>query len=281
TGVAAARELVPNTERHNGRANKANDAIPSRFTLPSPPLMPAALLLIDVQSDFLPPAGALAVPDGDAILPFVHRLLDDDVKWSSVYVSQDFHPAGHISFASRHAPPAQPFDTIAIRHPICGDTIQQELWPDHCVQGTPGCAIEEGVATRLEQIRQKRGDDAVRVVQKGRDADLDAYSAFALTLGEQQAGLDSVAESRLGRLLKASPSLDTIVVAGLALDFCVQQTIADLVKVRDSLKRDWRILVVEEAVRGVDPARDAEVKRRLEEERVEFLSIDALSAVLA
>lgn len=129
-------------------------------------IMPAAaLLLVDVQNDFLPPTGALAVPDGRDILPTVHALLDDDERWQAVFASQDYHPRGHVSFASRY-PGSEPYTSRSVRHPVTGDEISQELWPDHCVQGTSGCEFEAGVWKRIEKRSAKRGPQAVRIIRK-------------------------------------------------------------------------------------------------------------------
>lgn len=125
----------------------------------------AALLLVDVQNDFLPPDGALAVLDGRDILPTVHTLLDDDERWQAVFASQDYHPRGHVSFASRY-PGSEPYTSRSVRHPVTGDEISQELWPDHCVQGTSGCEFEAGVWKRIEKRSAKRGPEAVRIIRK-------------------------------------------------------------------------------------------------------------------
>ncbi|GAA5952738.1 hypothetical protein JCM21900_000422 [Sporobolomyces salmonicolor] len=108
--------------------------------------MHRALLIVDPQYDFLPPSGSLAVRHGDSILPHVYRLLDD-AQWTLVVASQDSHPPAHISFASRHGVP--PFGTTTVRDPRTGAPVPQELWPDHCVAGTRGAELEDGVRARL------------------------------------------------------------------------------------------------------------------------------------
>lgn len=150
--------------------------------------MRRALLLIDIQNDFLPPHGALAVPQGDAILPCVYRLLEEG-EWAVVLASQvsspgswvewnglssdpprslqDYHPPRHVSFASRW-PGGKPFTSQTTQHPRTRREIRQELWPDHCVQGTPGCEFERGVQERLDERRRRDGSDSCNVIQKVR-----------------------------------------------------------------------------------------------------------------
>lgn len=166
---------------------------PTRLDLPrfsSRQMSRSALLLIDVQYSFLPPDGSLAVPQGTEILPVIHQLLDSG-KWDLVVActssfprstllsltgvseqtAQDYHPAGHISFASRHDRP--PFTSLRVPLPrpphFSGEWTpqekEQELWPDHCVQGTRGAELEEGVRERLERFGDQ---ERVRVVRKVR-----------------------------------------------------------------------------------------------------------------
>ncbi|GAA5820375.1 hypothetical protein JCM11491_006158, partial [Sporobolomyces phaffii] len=111
----------------------------------------SALLLVDIQNDFLPPHGSLAVPSGDLIVPAVLRLLD--LPFDLVVASQarhaDHHPRDHVSFASSH-PNSRPFSSIAVPHPVTRAETRQDLWPDHCVQGTRGVLLEERLAAKLE-----------------------------------------------------------------------------------------------------------------------------------
>jgi nicotinamidase/pyrazinamidase len=117
----------------------------------------AALLVVDVQNDFCP-GGALAVPQGDAILPVVNRLME---SFDHVLLTQDWHPSGHRSFASSH-PGKQPFETVRL------DYGEQMLWPDHCVQGTRGAAFHPALARQRAEL----------VIRKGFRREIDSYSAF-------------------------------------------------------------------------------------------------------
>ncbi len=118
--------------------------------------MIGALVVIDVQNDFCP-GGALAVPEGDAVVPVINRLQSG---FETVVLTQDWHPAGHRSFASQHG--AAPFSTTAMPYG------EQVLWPDHCVQGTEGAALHPGLET----------DRAELLIRKGFRPEIDSYSAF-------------------------------------------------------------------------------------------------------
>ncbi|GAA5993803.1 hypothetical protein JCM11641_006069 [Rhodosporidiobolus odoratus] len=228
--------------------------------------MPAALLLVDIQNDFLPPSGALAVPQGDSILTgAVHRLLDEG-KWDLVVASQDHHPQGHISFASRHGQPA--FSAIEVSLPPTrgSASIKQELWPDHCVQGTEGCQLEHGVLKRLDRLRES--GRRVEIVSKGEDVDLNAYSAFSNPLSVPSEEL-----SPLARMLLES-SIDTLAVVGLATDFCVRATVLSALETAAKACPPWRVFVVREGVRGVATDREEEVLRELSAKGAQVVSID-------
>jgi nicotinamidase/pyrazinamidase len=149
------------------------------------------LLVIDMQRDFLP-HGALAVPDGDAIIPGINALA---ARFPHVILTQDWHPLGHISFASSH-PGKRPFDTIEVSYGI------QHLWPDHCVQGTTGAQLDP----RL-QIPQ-----AELILRKGFRRDIDSYSAFLEDDHTTPTGLAGYLRER---------GLTRLFLCGLAYDFCV------------------------------------------------------------
>src|SRR5690606_17372612 len=116
-----------------------------------------ALIVIDVQNDFCP-GGALAVDEGDHVVPVINRLMDD---FAHVILTQDWHPADHSSFASQHAG-TQPFTTVEAAYG------QQTLWPDHCVIGTPGAEFHPALDTRRAEL----------IVRKGFRRAIDSYSAF-------------------------------------------------------------------------------------------------------
>ncbi|KZO93723.1 nicotinamidase [Calocera viscosa TUFC12733] len=213
------------------------------------PSAKTALLLVDIQNDFLPPDGSLAVAEGRDILPHVYRLLAEG-KWDLVVASQVDHPHGHVSFASTHG--AEPFTSIPVpKLHSPGETVLQMLWPDHCVQGTHGCEFEAG-------LKKKLGEDVV-VIQKGTNVAVDAYSAFA---DNQYAFFTPLIKSL------HSAGIHTVVVVGLATDYCVKFTAID------SCKFGFRTLVVKEAVRGVDSKATQQVFGELQEWGCELVSID-------
>jgi nicotinamidase/pyrazinamidase len=123
------------------------------------------LLLVDIQNDFI--SGSLAVKDAETILPTVKRLIKD-YPFQIIVSSQDFHPVGHISFASSHKD-AEPFTIQKLPHPTKakaddGQDIEQMMWPDHCIQGTEGCQFHQEVVEALKQKEAKGG--RTFVVQK-------------------------------------------------------------------------------------------------------------------
>lgn len=153
--------------------------------------MTEALVVIDVQNDFCP-GGALAVTGGDEIIPVVNALIR---QFDTVVLTQDWHPAGHSSFASSHAG-RQPFETIDMYYG------QQTLWPDHCVQGTPGAMFHKGLVWNKGQV----------VIRKGFQHAIDSYSAFKEN--------DRTTPTGLGGYLREL-GIDGITLVGLATDYCV------------------------------------------------------------
>jgi nicotinamidase/pyrazinamidase len=155
------------------------------------------LLIIDVQNDFCP-GGALAVADGDAVVPVINRLTG---RFAHVVLTQDWHPSGHSSFASSH-PAATLFETISMPYG------QQTLWPDHCVQGTPGAAFHPDLNTERAEL----------VIRKGFRSAIDSYSAFYENDRRTPTGLAGYLRER---------GLRRIFLAGLATDFCVYYSAVD------------------------------------------------------
>ena len=174
------------------------------------------LLAIDVQNDFCP-GGALAVPDGDAVVPVINRLAG---AFDHVLLTQDWHPAGHTSFASSHAG-RQPFETIEVAYGA------QTLWPDHCVQGSTGAAFHEN----LEALR------AELIIRKGYDPAIDSYSAFYENDRTTATGLTGYLRTR---------GFERVFMAGLATDFCVAYSAID------AAREGFAVVVIEDACRAID-----------------------------
>jgi len=174
------------------------------------------LIVVDVQNDFCP-GGALAVPRGDDVVPIVNALA---ARFRRVVLTQDWHPRGHLSFASSH-PGKRPFEAIAAPYGA------QVLWPDHCVQDTPGAAFHRGL-----QIPH-----AGLVIRKGMDRAIDSYSAFYENDRATPTGLVGYLRER---------GLTRVFLAGLAFDFCVRYS------AEDARRENFAVFVVEDACRGID-----------------------------
>lgn len=159
-----------------------------------------ALLIIDVQNDFLP-GGALSVPEGDLILPVINRAIDG---FDLVVATQDWHPANHMSFASNHEN-KQPFEEITWQG------MSQTLWPDHCVQGTSGAAFPDS----LDQ------NPIATVIRKGMDKNIDSYSAFYDNGHKVRTGLSGYLREK---------GVSHLGFCGLAADICVYYSIMDALK---------------------------------------------------
>jgi nicotinamidase/pyrazinamidase len=174
------------------------------------------LLVIDAQNDFCP-GGNLAVPHGDEVVPVLNRLAQ---RFANVVVTQDWHPAGHASFASSHAG-KKPYDTIELAYGM------QVLWPDHCIQASQGAAFHAALAI----------PHAALVLRKGFHPGIDSYSAFYENDRTTTTGLTGYLRARgLGRVF----------IAGLAFDFCVRYS------AEDACREGFTSFVVDDACRGID-----------------------------
>jgi nicotinamidase/pyrazinamidase len=192
-----------------------------------------ALIVVDVQPDFLP-GGALAVADGDAILAPLAELLTSG-RYALAVATQDWHPPGHVSFASAHAG-RRPFDTVELHgHP-------QTLWPDHCVQGTPGAELRAGLPW----------DRVSAVIRKGASPDVDSYSGFRNNWdaagGRPPTGLAGYLRER---------GVTDVAVCGLARDYCVRWT------AEDAAAAGFRTTVLWALTRPVVPASDEATREAL------------------
>lgn len=175
-----------------------------------------ALIVVDVQNDFCT-GGALAVPGGEDVVPGINRLWP---RFGCRVLTQDWHPPGHSSFASRH-PGKVPLETVAFPYG------PQTLWPDHCVQGTDGARFHPDLDT----------GGADMVIRKGFRREIDSYSAFIENDRTTPTGLAGYLRERgIGR----------VVLAGLATDFCVGFSALD------ALGAGFRTVVLEDLCRGID-----------------------------
>jgi nicotinamidase/pyrazinamidase len=200
------------------------------------------LLVVDVQKDFCP-GGGLAVPRGDEVVPIVNRIAG---KFSNVVLTQDWHPPGHLSFASSH-PGQQPYQTIEVAYGL------QVLWPDHCVQGTSGAAFRDDL-----QIRH-----AALVIRKGFRRAIDSYSAFYENDRTTPTGLAGYLRER---------GLRRVFLAGLAFDFCVRYS------AEDAHREGFEAIVIEDACRGIDvDGSVAATHRRLAELNVRCVGAEKIA----
>lgn len=175
-----------------------------------------ALLVIDVQNCFIP-GGSLAVKEGDLIVPLINQIAKN---FSNVVLTQDWHTADHVSFASQHSG-KKPFETIKL------DYGTQVLWPDHCVQGTEGAQIHSGIDIPQAQV----------VIRKGYHRDVDSYSAFLEADRKTETGLAGYLKGR---------KIKQVFVCGLATDYCVAWSALD------ARKFGFQASVIEDACRGID-----------------------------
>ncbi|TAM02527.1 MAG: bifunctional nicotinamidase/pyrazinamidase [Paraburkholderia sp.] len=174
------------------------------------------LLLVDLQYDFMP-GGALAVAHGDEVVPVANRLAKG---FSHVVLTQDWHPAQHVSFAANHAG-RQPFETIAL------PSGEQVLWPTHCVQGTNGAALHRGLDV----------PHARAIIRKGHHADVDSYSAFLEA--------DRTTPTGLAGYLRDT-GVKRVYCCGLATDYCVAWSALD------ARAAGFEVVLIEDASRAID-----------------------------
>jgi nicotinamidase/pyrazinamidase len=203
--------------------------------------------LIDVQPTFMP-GGELPVPEGDAVLPVIARLLEGPFRHA--FATQDWHPADHLSFASQH-PGRAPYDSVAMPYG------PQTLWPDHAVQGSPNAALHPALPQgRIEMI-----------LRKGFRREVDSYSAFFENDHRTPTGLEGWLRARGVRRL---------FLAGLATDFCVAWS------AEDAARLGFEVVVIEDACRGIGlPLPEGgttleAARRRLGGMGVTFLRSDAI-----
>ena len=174
------------------------------------------LIVVDVQNDFCP-GGALAVPDGDAVVPVINGLMGG---FAHRILTQDWHPQGHQSFASAH-PGREPFQTIEAPYG------EQTLWPDHCVQGSRGAEFHPAL----------QADRAELILRKGFRPQIDSYSAFYENDRLTTTGLAGYLRER---------GFTRLFLAGLATDFCVRYS------AEDARREGFEIVVIEDACRAID-----------------------------
>ena len=174
------------------------------------------LLVVDIQNDFCA-GGSLMVPHGEDVVPLINRLA---ARFEHLILTQDWHPRGHLSFASSHHG-RKPYDVIQVSYG------PQELWPDHCVQGTPGAEFRKDLQVAHAEL----------VLRKGYHREIDSYSAFYENDRKTRTGLAGYLRER---------SLTRVFLAGLAFDFCVRYSC------EDARHEGFDAVVIADACRGID-----------------------------
>ena len=195
-----------------------------------------ALIVVDPQLDFCP-GGALGVPGGDEIIPIINRLGN---RYNCVVITQDWHPAGHFSFASTHG--REPFSLLK------NGPNEQILWPDHCIQGSEGATFHPDLDLSHARL----------IVRKGHRPNLDSYSAFVENDRRTRTGLDGYLRS---------VGIKSIDLCGLAFDFCVGWSAID------ALNFYFPVRVLSDVTRAVDTNGSLEdINKRLQEYEVPLIS---------
>ncbi|KAE8373528.1 Isochorismatase-like protein [Aspergillus bertholletiae] len=226
-------------------------------------MMKAALLVVDMQEDFCPPNGALPVQEGRAIAPIINSLLAHP-GFAVRVATQDYHPAGHISFANSHPPPNnRPFESVInVNNPAPGkghETKSQNLWPVHCVGETEGAEIIPEIDTGNIDL----------YVKKGMHSQVEMYSAFADAFGNVDPSVTSQSVDADLKGFLVRKGITDVFVVGLAGDYCVKHTAIDAAKV------GFVSYVVEDATRCVVPGSGWDgAKRELREAGVSIIHLD-------
>ena len=201
-------------------------------------------LVVDIQNDFCP-GGGLSVPDGDQVVPVINQLAQ---RFAHIVLTQDWHPRGHLSFASSH-PGKKPYDYIEASY---GEQI---LWPDHCVQGTRGAEFRRDLDIPKAEL----------ILRKGYHPTIDSYSAFYEN--------DRTTPTGLGGYLRER-GFSRVFVAGLAFDFCVRYS------AEDARREGFETIVFEDACRAIDVEGSAQATRdKFKELGVACVTSSVLSAV--
>ena len=198
------------------------------------------LLVVDIQNDFCP-GGSLAVPRGDEVVPLINALAK---QFPHVVLTQDWHPRGHLSFASSHAE-KKPYQTIAVQYGT------QILWPGHCVQGTVGAAFRDDLHIPHAEL----------VLRKGYHREIDSYSAFYENDRKTATGLAGYLRER---------GFTRVFLAGLAFDFCVRYS------AEDARHEGFEAIVFEDACRSIDVDGSAAATR----DQFKSLGIRCISAAI-
>lgn len=223
-----------------------------------------ALAVIDLQEDFLPPHGSLAVAQGRSVIPLINDLVTNrQFKWSAVIATQDWHPSDHTSFASQHG--VAPFTELEFKHPldekdpVTNEVIikKQVVWPDHCVQESSGACID---ALFLGNFNLISPNIVKTVVKKGYLSDREYYSCFQDTWG--------LHHTEMEKFLRDNKITDVIFV-GLAYDYCVFNS------AKDSAADGFNTYVLKKCCKSVYPEKEAETDELYRKANVTIIEDDS------
>lgn len=198
------------------------------------------LVIVDVQNDFMP-GGSLAVPGADRIIPVINRLQD---HFDLIIATQDWHPQNHISFASNHTG-KNPFEKITI------EGMEETLWPDHCVQGTPGAEFSSGMKTNKIAV----------IFRKGMNVAVDSYSGFYDNHRKVSTGLCGYLKEK---------GVTKVYFCGLAADICVYFTI------KDALKEGFSARLIDDASQALNTMEYEKLKKELVGKGVRIVNSDEI-----
>jgi nicotinamidase len=207
----------------------------------------AALIVVDLQEDFLPPNGALAVTGGREVINVINGLMENH-DWRIILASKDWHPQDHCSFASNNRG-VKPFQNTTFKNPDNGAEVKDlTAWPDHCVQGTFGAGFPDEF-TGIQRVD--------KIINKGFLSDREYYSAFQDVFGIHKTDLQDYL---------VNSGVQDVYITGLALDFCVYHTALDAAKL------GWNTFVVQDASKPVNPKSTQEVLLDLKAHGVRIVS---------
>lgn len=214
-------------------------------------MIKVALIVIDLQEDFLPPDGSLAVPNGREIIPEITKLLNTDTyPWLAIIVTQDWHPPTHCLFASQHDVP--PYTELEFQHPLgekngyTGEVKKQTqiVWPDHCVQELFGASVENLFLEKFEKLEKVL---PTAIVKKGYLQDREYYLCFT--------DCWKLHKTEMEKILQANEITDVVFV-GLAYDFCVLNSAIDC------LESGFNTYVIRNCCKSVYPDKVQETEKR-------------------
>lgn len=228
-------------------------------------MLKAALVIVDLQKDFLP-GGALGVPEGDQVIPKIESLLNlEKYPWLAVVITQDWHPKDHCLFAQKHN--VEPFTDIEFEHPLgeknckTGEVKKhlQTVWPEHCVQGTPGAETNPRILEKLENSVAKVVPTAI--VKKGYISDREYYLCFT--------DCWKIHHTEIGDFLVEN-SITDVVFVGQAYDFCVLHSACD------SLNSGFKTFVVRDCCKSVFSGLNEETEKAYKASNVNIVNLNEL-----